>query len=190
MDAGVPLHQIPEPASPRPPLVYLLYTLRLCPPQLACDHPLPNRLPANLHVMLFVEIFGCQRRSKTPVDVLRQNLDRPTPFRFFDPPVGWKPSQGMNHGLVAAFLQLMQQPPYVPLRDPQFLCRLLLSDQLLLSLLQRHQPVPLGLRHQQLSFLHLPSLNAVNRTFLLGTNRTLSFGGDSKARCPHPREPE
>jgi hypothetical protein len=42
----------------------------------------------------------------------------------------------------------MQQASYLPLRAPQILGGLSLRDQLLLGLLQRHQPISFGLRHQ------------------------------------------
>src|ERR1017187_10511936 len=101
MDAGVPLHQIAKSAPSWPPLMNLLHALRLGPPQLGCNHPLPYGLPAYLHVVFVVEVFSRQRRSKSSVHVLQQNLDRPAPFLLFDLAVGWKSPQGMNYGLIA-----------------------------------------------------------------------------------------
>src|SRR5579862_5112645 len=85
----------------------------------------------------------------------------------------------MHHSLIAPSFQCSQQTPHVPLGDAQLFSRLLLCDQLLLRLFQGHQAVPLGLRHQYLSFFHLPSLKVVNRTFLLCANRTLSLCADT-----------
>src|ERR1019366_3343136 len=46
--------------------------------------------------------------------------------------------------------------PHLPLCDADLLGSLLLRDQFLLGLLQGHQPVSLGLGHQQLTFVHPP----------------------------------
>ena len=54
----------------------------------------------------------------------------------------------MHQRLVAAPLQLLQLPSHMPLGDTQFGGCLLLRNQLLFRLLQGHQAVPFGLRHQ------------------------------------------
>jgi len=54
----------------------------------------------------------------------------------------------MRDNLVSPSFQFPQQPSHMPLGYPQFFRCLLLRDQLLLRLLQGHQPVPFGLRHQ------------------------------------------
>ena len=54
----------------------------------------------------------------------------------------------MDHRSIAALLQLLQQSLDLPDAQPQFLGGLALRDQPLLRLLQRHQPVTVGLGHQ------------------------------------------
>src|SRR5258707_4105401 len=62
----------------------------------------------------------------------------------------------MDDRLVSFAPQLPQEPAYLPLGDSDLLGSLFLRDQFLLGFLQSHQPVSLGLGHQQLSFVHPP----------------------------------
>src|SRR5258708_22828461 len=62
----------------------------------------------------------------------------------------------MDDRLVSFAPQLPQEPAYLPLGDADLLGSLFLRDQFLLGFLQSHQPVSLGLGHQQLSFVHPP----------------------------------
>jgi hypothetical protein len=68
-------------------------------------------------------------------------------------PIGFSPSQLLDR-LLYFPPQLPQEPAHLPLGDADLLGSLLLRDQLLLGFLQGHQPVSLGLGHQQLSFAH------------------------------------
>jgi hypothetical protein len=54
----------------------------------------------------------------------------------------------MDYCFVSHAPQLHQQPPHLPLGHADLFGRLLLRDQFLLRLLQRCQPVSLGLRYE------------------------------------------
>jgi hypothetical protein len=54
----------------------------------------------------------------------------------------------VDHRFVSMLLQAIQQPLHVPNAQPQFFGSFALRNQPLLRLLQRHQPVSIGLRHQ------------------------------------------
>src|ERR1017187_5088296 len=78
---------------------------------------------------------------------------------ILSPGTHWLPpgsAQLMDYRLVSFPPQLPQESPHLPLGDADLLGSLLLRDQFLLGLLQGHQPVALGLGHQQLSFVHPP----------------------------------
>src|SRR5260370_28255911 len=59
----------------------------------------------------------------------------------------------MHACLVAHLVHSCQQTPHLPLADTQFFSRLSLRDLLVLRLLQGHQPIPIGLVHEQFSWL-------------------------------------
>ena len=54
----------------------------------------------------------------------------------------------MHHCFVAVLLQSTQQPLHLSNTEVQLLGRSALRDDLLVDLLQRHQPVTFGLGHQ------------------------------------------
>src|SRR5664279_1773395 len=56
MLTGVPLHQFSKAAPPRPPDMHFLYFLCLRAPQLAANHPLPQRLLAHLNAVELAQI--------------------------------------------------------------------------------------------------------------------------------------
>jgi len=145
---GVPLHQLSQPAPPRPPDMHLLDLLFLRPPQLAADHPLPHRLFARLDPVFLTQVLRRQRRPEPFVHRRRQNLHRLPLDALFDLPVRRLPAQSVDHRLVAPFFQCVQQPLHLPNAHPQLLACINLCDQLLLGFLQRHEPVSIGLGHQ------------------------------------------
>src|SRR5450755_2055325 len=73
-------------------------------------------------------------------------------------PVRRLSAKSVDHRLVAALLQGIQQPLHLPRAQTQLFGSLPLRNQFLLGFLLRHQPVTIGLGHQWLSFLHPPSL--------------------------------
>ena len=88
---------------------------------LAPHHPFPHRLFARLDPML-----AC---PDTPPPTSVRTLRTPAPTGssppaarcFFDPPVGRLSAQPVDHGLIAALLQRLQQPLHLPYAQPQFL---------------------------------------------------------------------
>jgi hypothetical protein len=62
--------------------------------------------------------------------------------------------------LVSSATKLGQQPAYLPFTELQLLGRLPLPNRSARSLFQCHQPIPVGLGHQQFScFCHSPASN-------------------------------
>jgi hypothetical protein len=146
--AGVPLHQFPESAAPRPPEMHLLGLVLLGPPQLAALHPLPHRLFAGLDPVFLAQVLGCQGWPEPLIHRRRQNLHCLSLDPLFDFPVGRLPAQTVDHGLVTVLFQPMQQTLHLPDAQPQLLGGLALPNQFLLGFPQRHQPVSFGLVHQ------------------------------------------
>ena len=56
--AGVPLHQLPNPAAPRRPSMNLLHAFWLGAPKLGLDHPTAQRLSAYLQLVFVGQILG------------------------------------------------------------------------------------------------------------------------------------
>src|SRR5258708_7444130 len=125
-------------------------------PQSCLGHPAPQRLLAHRDPVQFVQILACQRGSESSVNGVGK--DRHGSLLHFarQLPIGFSPAQLMDDRLVSFAPQLPQEPAYLPLGDADLLGSLFLRDQFLLGFLQSHQPVSLGLGHQQLSFVHPP----------------------------------
>src|SRR6202162_2617202 len=152
--------------------MHFLDSLRFGTPQLGIPHPAAQRLSPHLHAVLLGQILGCQRRSKSLVHFLAQDLDRSLLHFHRKLSVRWPPAPGVNYRLVATLLQAPQHASRLPLADTDFGGRLLLRDQFLLGFLQRDQPVALPLRHLELVRFQLPSLK-------------LSIGHSYSARIGH-----
>jgi hypothetical protein len=136
----------------------LFHSLGFGPPELGLDHPSAQRFPAHLYLVLPCQILGRQRRSESLINILAQDLDGLVPSGLGDLSIGSPPVARMNDRFVPSIFQAPQHTPYLPLAYADLGCRLLLRDQLLLGFIQRHQPVALFLRHQELVRFQLPSL--------------------------------
>ena len=105
-------------------------------------------MAADLDAVALLEILRRQGRPKAGVFGLGKDRDG----LFFDLgtdlAVGAAAARGMDDGLVALAAELGQQPPQLPFAEAALLGGLLLSDQLLVGFLQRHQAVALSLCHQ------------------------------------------
>src|SRR5437016_14475669 len=66
MLTGIPLHQLSQPAPPRPPDMHLLDLLFLRPPQLAADHPLPHRLFARFDPVFLTPRYSAAKVGPNP----------------------------------------------------------------------------------------------------------------------------
>jgi hypothetical protein len=103
--AGVPLHQFAEAAAPWTPGMHFVDALRLCSPQLGCHHPAAHRFAAHMHVVALGQVFGRQRRSKSAIHVLAQDLDGFALHLAGNLSVRSAPSPGMRYRPVAALFE-------------------------------------------------------------------------------------
>lgn len=100
------------------------------------------------NAMLPAQILAGQSRPKPGIHGQRQNFQRPLLDLRLDSVVGGLAAQSVQNRFIPVFLQRPEQPLHLPHAQPKFIRRGALRYQLLLRLLQRHQPVTLGLGHQ------------------------------------------
>src|SRR5208337_4285642 len=114
---GVPLNYLSPTTPARPPHVYLLDPPPLPPPQPGSHQPLPQRLFAHLHRVLFSQVFTGQRGAKVAVPRLYQ-LQRPSAQTLRQAPVRHLSTQAMHHSPIALLLDPNQQSSHLPIADP------------------------------------------------------------------------
>ena len=147
-------------------------------PQGRLGHPFPQRLPAHRETFLG-QVFGGQRGAEICITLpqSRQNLLL-EPRR--QPAVRGPTAQSMNQCTIPTLAKTQQHSPHVAVGYFQPLGGSYLRQMLLIYLVQHFQSVPFPLTQRDSLRFHGPLGHPWNRTFLLCTNRTFSFCGDTR----------
>ena len=162
--AGIPLHQFAHSRATRPPLMDLLDALPSGMPQVAFDHPRPHRLASCVNVVFASKVLRRWRWTETAIDIATQYFHR-LPL------------------VVSPSLRLDGRPRGACTKTPSPLsCRRFNIGRTCLSLWPRSSAAASRWRSRCVMKSDPESTSQarpVNRTFVLGTSRTFSFGGNN-----------
>ena len=149
-------------------------------PQPGRGHPAPQRFAADVDAVALLQILRRQGRPKVGVERFGENRGGSLFHLGADLAVGGAAARRMDYGPVALAAELRQQPPHLPFAEADLLGGLLLGDQLLVGFVSA-PPAGRALVVSSVVVLGCSPLQGdlVNRTFLLGTFRTLSLGSDT-----------
>src|SRR5208282_2204686 len=166
-------HQFAERGTTRAPHVHQLHSPATCLPQSSSTHPLPQGLPAHTQPVLR-QMLGRERRTETQI----RRQPQPSQTALLEVcgnlAIRGTSPQPVYQPAISHLAKTLQQPPHLPIAQPQTAGRFDLQQMPLLDFVQNLQSLPLFRAQLDPLLFHRAPRPLEKRTFLLCTNRTFS----------------